>query len=115
MFSRERELWEFFGASERRLLTKEGENMWSCDQCSRLTDQLYRANGHLVSLILQHDRIIRGSQPNVPVVDGPILAHTIERAEHTRGWVAQALMSHCAGHHVMARRPDNAFGAAPVK
>ena len=89
--------------------------MWTCDQCSRLTHQLYRANGHLVSLILQHDRIIRGSQPNVPVVDVAILARTIERAEHTRGWVAQALISHCAGHHAMARRPESAFGATTAK
>ena len=79
--------------------------MGSCDQCTRLVYKLYRANGHYVSLILQHDCIIRDGQADVGRVEAEMLEHTIERAEHTRDWVTHALLSHLAGHY-QERRPD---------
>lgn len=80
-------------------------DMESCDDCAMLEHELSRASEHYVSLITQHDQMIRNSAPNASTLDNPI-----KKARRRRNATARLLLSHRASHEA---RPKTRTAGEP--
>ena len=60
--------------------------MDSCDNCTRLEEELWRSSEHYVRLIVQHDQMMRDGKPEASTLD-----ITIKRARRRRNAAARLL------------------------
>ena len=74
--------------------------MESCDECLRLEQRLRSASEHYVSLIVQHDQMIREGKPDASTLD-----HAIQRARRRRNAAGRLLLYHRINH--LAPRADS--------
>lgn len=81
--------------------------MESCDNCVMLNDELWHANRHYVSLLLQQDRLSKGCKEKARTMEAISFEAAIQRAKSVRASAARDLVVHRAGHvmgsRIMAR------------
>ena len=67
--------------------------MDSCDNCTRLEEELWRSSEHYVRLIVQHDQMLRDGKPDAIMLDIPI-----KKARRRRNAAARLLLAHRGTH-----------------
>ena len=77
---------------------KDCENIDSCDDCTMLEQRLWAASERYVSLIVEHDQMIRDGEPNAG-----ILVNAIKGARLTRNAAGRLLLYHRIHHEDLSR------------
>ena len=72
--------------------------MNSCNDCERLEHELRRASEHYVSLILQHDQLIRDGNQDVGILD-----NAIKKALRRRNDAGRLFLDHRINHEALSR------------
>ena len=67
--------------------------MDSCDNCTRLEEELWRSSEHYVRLIVQHDQMMRDGNP-----EAEALEDVMRRARRRRNAAARLLLAHRGTH-----------------
>src|SRR5258708_31614321 len=81
--------------------------MEACNECLMLEQRLRAASEHYVSLIVQHDHMIREGNSEARTIDNPI-----QNARRRRNTAGRLLMDHWINHAALSRPQDKDIGSA---
>jgi len=81
--------------------------MEACGDCKTLKQEFWRAREHYVSLIVQHDQMIRDSGSKTSTLDT-----AIKKARRRRNDAGRRFLDHRISHEVLISPHDNNSRAA---
>jgi hypothetical protein len=81
--------------------------MNACRDCERLEHELRRLSEQYISLVVQHDQLIRDGNQDVGILD-----HAIKKARRRRNAAARLFLDHRINHEALSQAQDKNCAAA---